>query len=283
MIMNKITMNDFAVMTPSYQQYSFDYVLDSLSEIGIKNIDFWGGTPHYCRLDYSKKEAERYLKELRKKAQDEGMRFVIYTPETLAYPFSIADPNRRTVERTIDFFRESMDDALTLGTDRLFINTGTGLRDLPAEKSLDICIESMIRICDDAKTKGITMMLEQLQPYESNICYDISGIKKIMDSVDSPNLKICIDLVAMAVAEETIEMYYDTFGEEKIGFIHFSDSHHEICGTGDLPLKGYIETLEKHDYSSIVDLEINDSIYWFDPHLAHKQTIDYLKTFIPLK
>ena len=279
--MRKITMNDFAAMTVSYQQYSFDYVLNSLQKIGIRNIDFWGGTPHFCRLDYSDKEAETFLKQLRHKAEDRGMRFVIYTPETLAYPFSIADPNTRTVERTIDFFRTSMDDALTLGTDRLFINTGTGLRDHPVEQSMEICINAIRKICDDAESKGITMMLEQLQPYESNICTDINAIKKIVDAVDSPNLKICVDLVAMDVAKENLEMYYDTFGEDKIGFIHFSDAHHEICGTGDLPLKEYIETLQKHDYDSIVDLEINDSIYWFDPHDAHKRTVDHLKTFIP--
>ena len=279
--MRKITMNDFAAMTVSYQQYSFDYVLNSLQKIGIRNIDFWGGTPHFCHLDYSDKEAETFLKQLRQKAEDRGMRFVIYTPETLAYPFSIADPNTRTVERTIDFFRASMDDALTLGTDRLFINTGTGLRDHPVEQSMEICINAIRKICDDAESKGITMMLEQLQPYESNICTDINAIKKIVDAVDSPNLKICVDLVAMDVAKENLEMYYDTFGEDKIGFIHFSDAHHEICGTGDLPLKEYIETLQKHDYDSIVDLEINDSIYWFDPHDAHKRTVDHLKTFIP--
>lgn len=279
--MRKITMNDFAAMTVSYQQYSFDYVLNSLQKIGIRNIDFWGGIPHFCHLDYSNKEAETFLKQLRQKAEDRGMRFVIYTPETLAYPFSIADPNTRTVERTIDFFRTSMDDALTLGTDRLFINTGTGLRDHPVEQSMEICINAIRKICDDAENKGITMMLEQLQPYESNICTDINAIKKIVDAVDSPNLKICVDLVAMDVAKENLEMYYDTFGEDKIGFIHFSDAHHEICGTGDLPLKEYIETLQKHDYDSIVDLEINDSIYWFDPHDAHKRTVDHLKTFIP--
>ena len=281
--MRKITLDDFAVMTPSYQQYSFDYVLDSIARIGLNKIDFWGGIPHFYRFDYSEEEAKTYLQELRRKAEDRGMSFVIYTPETLSYPYSIADPNRKTVERTIDFFRLSMDDALTLGTDRLFINTGTGLRDLPVEQSMDICIHAMRKICDDAEAKGITMMLEQLQPYESNLCYDINGIRKIMEAVDSPNLKICVDLVAMALAGEDLEMYYETFGEEKIGFIHFSDAHHEICGTGDLPLKDYIETLERHDYSSIIDLEINDSIYWFDPHTAHQQTVDYLRTFIPEK
>ncbi|MDO5439685.1 MAG: sugar phosphate isomerase/epimerase family protein [Erysipelotrichaceae bacterium] len=279
--MKKITLNDFAVMTPSYQQYSFDYVLDSLQSIGIRNIDFWGGIPHFYRFDYTNEGAAAFLKELRQKAEDRGMKFVIYTPETLAYPYSIADPNRKTVQRTIDFFSMSMDDALTLGTDRLFINTGAGLRDLPRQQSMDICIDAIARICAEAEKKGITMMLEQLQPYESNLCTTIEDIALILKAVDSPALKVCVDLVAMDVAGETLEQYFERFGEEKIGFIHFSDAHHEICGTGNLPLKEYIETLERHDYSSIVDLEINDSIYWFDPHAAHKQTVDYLRTFIP--
>ena len=280
--MSKITLDDFAVMTVSYQQYSFDYVLNSIAEIGLKNIDFWGGIPHYYRFDYDETEAVNYLKELRKKVEDKGLRFAIYTPETLSYPYSIADINPKTIQRTIDYFSVCMDDALTLGTNRLFINTGTGLRDIDPKQSMDICIDSIRKICDTAERKGITMMLEQLQPYESNICTDISAIKKIVDAVDSKALKICVDVVAMDVAKEDLEMYYDCFGEDKIGFIHFSDSHHEVCGTGDLPLKEYIKILEKHDYSSIIDLEINDSIYWEDPHTPHKQTVDYLKSFISL-
>lgn len=275
--MSKITIDDFAIMTPSYQQYSFDYTVNSINKIGIKNVDFWGGIPHFYRFDYSNDEVNTFLKETRKKIEDLGMKVAIYTPETLSYPYTIADPNSKTVARTIDYFSQCMDDALTLGTNRLFINTGTGLRDIDPKKSMDICIDSISKICQNAEKKGIYMMLEQLQPYESNICTDIKAIKQIVDAVKSPALKICVDLVAMDVAHENLEMYYETFGEDMIKFIHFSDSHHEVCGTGNLPLREYLDTLEKHNYSSIIDLEINDSIYWEDPHTPHKQTVDYIK------
>lgn len=281
--MSKITMENFAIMTTSYQQYSFDYTISSINSLGIKNVDIWGGTPHFYHNDYSNEEVKKRLAELRKKIEDKGMKVVIYTPETLGYPYTIADPNKNSVNRTIDFYKYSMDDALALGTNRLFLNTGTGLRDLPKEKSMEICVDSMQKICDEAYKRGITIMLEQLQPYESNICTDINAIKHIMDAVKSPALKVCVDLVAMDVANESLEMYFDTFGEDNIGFIHFSDSHHEVCGTGNLPLREYIQTLEKHNYNSIVDLEINDSIYWEDPHTPHQQTVDYLKEFIPEK
>ncbi len=235
--MSKITLKNFAAMTVSYLQYSLDYTLDSLAEIGIRNIDLWGGTPHYYRYDRNDKERIEFLETLQRKAAQRGLNFVVYTPETLNYPYAIADPDPCTRKRTIDYFSECMDDAIVLGIDKLFINTGTGLRDLPIQTSTDYCIDSLKKICAIAQTKGITMLLEQLQPYESNICHSIEQMKQIIQAVDSKALKICVDLTAMAVANETLDMYFETFGKEMIQLIHFSDSHHEVCGTGDLPLK----------------------------------------------
>ena len=62
----------------------------------------------------------------------------------------------------------------------------------------------------------------------------------------------------MEVAHENLEDYYKVLGEDTIQFIHFADgdpSGHYILG----------------------DLEINDSIYWDDPHSSVERSVDYLK------
>ncbi len=62
-----------------------------------------------------------------------------------------------------------------------------------------------------------------------------------------------------------MEDSYNVLGEDTIQFIHYADgdpSGHFILGDGNLPLKEYLNILEKHNYTGIVDLEINDSIYW---------------------
>ena len=46
---------------------------------------------------------------------------------------------------------------------------------------------------------------------------------------------------------------------------------------GELPLKDYLKTLEEYDYDGIVDLEINDSIYWDDPHESIRKSVEWLK------
>ena len=62
--MSIITMDQIAVMSVQYVHYTFDYYLDSMHQCGIKNLDLWGGSPHYCRLDYlTSSSAERKLLE----------------------------------------------------------------------------------------------------------------------------------------------------------------------------------------------------------------------------
>ncbi|MEG2653334.1 MAG: sugar phosphate isomerase/epimerase, partial [Ruthenibacterium sp.] len=61
---------------------------------------------------------------------------------------------------------------------------------------------------------------------------------------------------------------------------------HLILGDGDYgreKLTGYIKTLEQHGYANCLDLEINDSIYWDDPHASIQRSVDYLRTFLPEK
>ena len=52
--MSRITMQDVAVMSVQYVQYSFAYYLDSMKRCGLSNIDMWGGVlPAVSGLEYS--------------------------------------------------------------------------------------------------------------------------------------------------------------------------------------------------------------------------------------
>ena len=211
------------------------------------------------------------------------MKVVIYTPETLGYPFSYSNPQQALRDRTIDFMEASMEDALNFGTDKVFLNTGCHPRDLDREEGWKRTADSIGRLAARAERLGVKLVLEQLQPYESNLLLNLEDMKRMLREVDSPALVTCVDLVAMEVAGDTLEDFCTQLGD-KIQWIHYSDSHHEILGTGEYgraKLEGYIRTLEKHNYQNCVDLEINDSIYWEDPHASIQQSADYLRSFLP--
>lgn len=284
--MSEITMRDVSVMGTSYVHYPFEYFLDSMHELGIHGIDLWGAEPFYCRLDYpTSYDATMQLKRMCAQMDDRDQKVTIYTPETLGYPFNFSDPNPALTFRTIEYFKWAFEDAHVMGCHRVFVNSGCGLRNLSKEESFKRCANTLRVIMDMAEKEGILVPLEQLQPYESNLVTTIDDVKSMLDMVDSPNLRVCVDITAMEVQGESLEQYFDTFGD-KIEWIHYSDSHHEVVGSGSYgkeKLAGYIKTLEERDFKNGIDLEINDSIYWEDPHTPHVETCRYLREELGLE
>ncbi len=276
--MSKITMDNFAVMSVQYVHYSLEYYLDSMVKNGLKHVDLWGGIPHYCRLDYPfAEDAKKKIGSIRAMMEERGLDVSVYTPETLAYPYSFSHPEEEVRKRTVDYFSMAMDDALLFGTNKVFLNSGCGLLDLPREESFARLVDTYKKIAVIAEQKGIELVLEQLQPYESNLVLNLQDIKRVLDEVDSPAMYICVDVVAMAVAGEELKDYFEVLGRDRIKLIHFADTCHYILGDGELPLKDYLKTLEEYDYDGIVDLEINDSIYWDDPHESIRKSVEWLK------
>ena len=276
--MSKITMDNFAVMSVQYVHYSLEYYLDSMVKNGLRHVDLWGGIPHYCRLDYPfAEDAKQKIGSIRAMMEERGLDVSVYTPETLAYPYSFSHPEEEVRKRTVDYFSMAMDDALLFGTNKVFLNSGCGLLDLPREESFARLVDTYKKIAAIAEQKGIELVLEQLQPYESNLVLNLQDIKRVLDEVDSPAMYICVDVVAMAVAGEELKDYFEVLGRDRIKLIHFADTCHYILGDGELPLKDYLKTLEEYDYDGIVDLEINDSIYWDDPHESIRKSVEWLK------
>lgn len=283
--MSTITMRDVSIMGPSYVHYPLEYFLDSLHECGVHLVDLWGAEPFFYRADYETPQAaEAELRRIRAEMAARDQRCVIYTPETLGYPYNFSDDLPRLLNRTVEHFRWCMEDAHILGCPRIFLNSGCGPRNRPKEESMARLVETYRRILDLAEDAGILMPLEQLQPYESNLVLTKEDVKYVLDQVDSPNLRVCVDLVAMDVQGETLEEYFDLFGD-RVEWIHYSDSHHEALGTGTYgreKLQGWISTLERHDFQNGIDLEVNDSIYWEDPHTPHVESCRYLREVLGL-
>lgn len=282
--MSRITMQDVSVMSVQYVQHTFNYYLDSMAKAGLTKVDLWGGVPHYCRLNYkSTIEAAQQALQLRREIEARGMEVVIYTPETLAYPFSYSAPDPVVRSRTIDYMKQAMDDALVLGTNRVFLNTGCHPRDLDREEGWKRTADSFRVLAGLAENMGVQLVLEQLQPYESNLVLSLADIKRMLAEVGSPALACCVDVVAMEAAGDTLEGFCRELGD-KLQWVHYSDSHHLVLGEGNYgreKLEGWVRTLERYDYQNFLDLEINDSIYWEDPHGSVQRSADYLRAFLP--
>jgi protein FrlC len=249
-----------------------------MEKCGVKNIEFWGAIPHYCSLDYSREEANKVLKKSRERIEGKGMKVILYTPETLAYPYSFSDPGESVRNRTIKYFEDAFQDAIALGTKRVFINSGCGLRDLDREVSWKHAVDTIRKICIAAQQYDVELVLEQLQPYESNLVCSLADIERMIGDVGCENLKVCLDVVAMEVAGDTVDDFFHALGN-RIVHIHLADSNHQILGEGEYPVKDYLSDIENNKFQGYISLEINDSIYWMDPHDSIRKSMKFLEDY----
>ena len=180
-------------------------------------------------------------------------------------------------KNSMDIVKRYIEDTKEFGADYYFAQMGYGLFDEDTELARGRAVEALREITEYAQSLGVKMVMEQLQMYESNICYDRETLRTLIDAVNSPYLTACVDCVAAAVAGETIEDYYQTF--EKINHVHLADgapTGHLVPGDGSNPLQTYIMSLEEHEFSGSVTMEINNQIYFDDPDKATKRTANWI-------
>lgn len=278
--MKKIPFSRFGIMSVGYQLYSLEYTLDSISRAGFKCIDFWGGAPHYCYFDTEPSERHKKVREIRKQIDSFGLRTTVFTAEQIClYPINIASSNPYVRQKSMDVVKQYIEDTKELGAEFFFPQMGYCMFDEDRDAALERSIESLIQLTDFAKSMDVKMVMEQLQRYESNLCFDTESLKYLIDKVGSPYLCACVDCIAAETNNEPIESFYQLFG--MISHVHVADGEpegHLVPGDGTNPVSDYIKTLAQHDYSGYVTMEINNQRYFSDPHRAAERTVEWLRS-----
>lgn len=278
--MKKLKFSQFGIMSVQYQQYSLEYCLDSIAANGFKYVDFWGGAGHYCAFDTPPAERQKRTKEIRKMLDDRGLKMSVFTAEQIClYPINVASSNPYVRKNSLDIVKQYIEDTKTFGANFFFPQMGYCMFDEDKEACIERSIESLREMADYAKKVGVAMVMEQLQPYECNICYDPATLKRLIDAVNDPVLTACIDCVAAAAGGQTPEDYYKAFGGN-IRHGHLADGEptgHLVPGDGTNPLGEYLQIFADHDFDGSITVEINNQRYFDDPDTAVARAARWLK------
>jgi protein FrlC len=276
----KLRFEQFGVMTVGYQQYSLEYTLDSLAKNGFHYVDFWGGAPHYCAFDTAPSQRQSKARGIRKMLQERGLEMSVFTAEQIClYPINVASSNPYVRKNSIDIVKGYIEDTRELGANYFFPQMGYGYFDENEEDTFKRSVEALQELTEYAGKTGVKMVMEQLQRYECNICYNREMLHRLIAAVDSPLLSACVDCVAAAAGGESIEEYYEIFGE--VHHVHLADGDptgHMVPGDGENDLDSYLKTLIAHDYQESITLEINNAMYFDDPDKATKRAAAWLRS-----
>lgn len=273
-ILERIAINNF-----NYRRWSFDYFLESVKKLGLKNIELCGCHPHFTVY-----EAEEFpTEEFAGKIQAAGLQVSAIMPEQNFLPINIAAVNPYLRERSIEQIRFYIDRAAAFDCDKVVLYPGKAFMDHPHSEGWKYARESVRTLCDIAKEKGVTLLMTPVSGFVSDLMTDCATAERMLKEVGAENLGICVNSSIVGYVGDTLEKYFETFGD-KIGLVQLADAV-EDCdqlawGEGEVNLAEQIAALEKYNYEGPVTMELLMEEYAEDPHSVHAKSLEYMKSHI---
>ena len=163
------------------------------------------------------------------------------------------------------------------------VTSGWGFLSESVEEAYHRSVIMLRKVAEYAAEKGMNLAIEALQPEESLIANTALELKKLIDEVDRPALKVCLDTGAMARAKDTIQTYFDVFGD-KVIHTHFVDvdmekeTTHLAWGDGKRNMAKDIQAFAQNGYRGILSVECVNGEDFAKPGEADKKSMDVYRT-----
>lgn len=269
-----------AGMNQNYRQYSYEYFLESMQIAGYESVELWLGAPHV----WVDSKGWNQAKEIAGKTRKAGLEIVsVTTPSGGAFQYQYSAQESFHRKRSIAYFQNGVRMTAEVGAPVMTVNSGWGYWTDEEGQAFEKSVEILGAVCRTAEQEGITIALESLTRKESLIGYRIDQIYCLVKAVNSPALKVMVDLDAIWYSGEPAQMWFDRFGEDLVHY-HFQDGDrtlpsdgHYVWGSGEFPLEKEIQCLERNGYKGILTQEICNSA---DPRADEIRNMQVLESFL---
>ena len=189
-------------MNISHRYFDLEEFFSSAAASGYTCCELWTGAMHLY-VDCHGHDSLEQVKEL---SQRYGVRIVGICPEqNNPKPWNIAARGEESRARTLAYFKNVVDIAAEVGAEQVMVSSGWAFLNEPIEDAWGRSASMLRAIAEYAGERGVRLVLEALQPVESMIVNSAADTKRMIDAVDHPALKACLDMGAMAVAGDTID------------------------------------------------------------------------------
>lgn len=114
--------------------------------------------------------------------------------------------------------------------------------------------EILARVAEKAAASRITLGLEVVNRYESNVLNTASQAVEMCRRIGAANVKVHLDVYHMNIEESDMRQAIVETGPD-IGYFHTGDSHRGYMGSGSIDLAGVFRALVQADYQGPITFE----------------------------
>ncbi len=263
-----------AVMNISHHYFDLEEFFSSAAASGYTCCELWTGAMHLY-VDYHGYDSLECVREL---SDRYGVKVIGLCPEqNNPKPWNIAARGETARARTLAYFKNVVDIAAELGAGQVMVSSGWAFLNEPVEDAWGRSASMLRSIAEHAGKRDVRLVLEALQTVESLIVNTAEDTKRMLEAVDHPALKACLDMGAMAVAGDTIDGYFDVLGDD-VAHVHFVDvaadgTTHLAWGDGGRDMRADLDRLVARGYKGVVSAETYDEQYFANPAAADAQVM----------
>lgn len=118
----------------------------------------------------------------------------------------------------------------------------------------DRAVNNLQKVCQMAGDKGLSIALEPLNRFESDLINTAEDVMRLIDDINHPAAKVLLDGFHMAIEEPDLEKAITSVGDRLI-HVQVSENYRGTPGTGQTPWFALKSGLEKINYSGVVSIE----------------------------
>lgn len=253
--------------------------LEELGTLGLEGLDFVPQAPHFW-LSHTEFEDPAPLRE---QAAAVGLSIPVLTPPP--YRYAITAPPGKQREATVDYYRNSIALAKTLGAGQVVLGAAGACWDMEPEALRRNAAEVLEALCPAAEAAGIALLLAPVMGpdtpliAESPVLGRAEELVQLLRRVDSPGLGVCLDTNAAAAWGDTLPRWFGLLGE-KTGLVRLCDGNYHgwrAWGEGCLPMERLTEELRAAGYTGALSLLLPGERYIENPSHPVRQALRALR------
>jgi D-psicose/D-tagatose/L-ribulose 3-epimerase len=115
-------------------------------------------------------------------------------------------------------------------------------------------VAAVKRVAQFAGERGVTLGLEVVNRYESNLLNTATQALAMIDEIDAPNVVVHLDTYHMNIEEVDFMQPVLACGK-KLGYVHIGESHRGYLGSGNVDFAQFFKALAMIDYQGVVTFE----------------------------
>ncbi len=230
--------------------------------LGYDAIEIFAASP----IDIDVKQVKRLLDEagLKVAAVGTGAGWVVHRVH-------LVDVHPTTRDNAIEFVCSMINMGAEFGAPAIIGSMqGRWQDDVDQETAREHLREGLNVLGKHAAEKGVPLIYEPLNRYETNMCNTMADGVALIESLDTDNVKLLADLFHMNIEETSIAQGIRDGGSH-IGHVHFVDTNRRPAGCGHMNYAPIITALNEINYEGYLSAE---AFPWPNPEAAAKQTID---------